>query len=309
MSQHARPAHRASPTHRLGTEAERHTDAGTQLAGSEEASRASTDDLAHRFHYRPMAPSFDRLRIRLIQIREKPDILAEEKASFLTRAALAEDQLVITNAIREPLAPALADGVDAIMIGGAGAFSVTKTYAWTQSLIDLCHTCADREVPLFGSCWGHQFIARAFGGEVIHDPSRSEMGTVEVELTEAGKADALLGTLPARFDTQAGHQDRVSVLPPGGTELAANDRAPFQAFRIDGTGIYGTQFHTELDKETEKGRLVAYRDHYPEMQDEDAFQAALAALRPSPHADDLLRRWLLLYAVEGGAATLAEELA
>ncbi|MEM1057115.1 MAG: type 1 glutamine amidotransferase [Bacteroidota bacterium] len=256
-----------------------------------------------------MAPSFDRLRVRLIQIRRKPDIIAEEQTSFRARTGLREDQVIVTSAITDPLTASLVNDVGAMMIGGAGAFSVTKTYDWTQDLIDLCQACADVDLPLFGSCWGHQFIARAFGGEVIHDPSRSEMGTVEVGLTEAGKADALMGTLPERFATQAGHQDRVSVLPPGATELAANDRAPYQAFRMDGTGIYGTQFHSELDAETERGRLVAYRDHYPEMADDAVFEATMAAILPSPHADDLLRRWLMLYAVEDGAAILASELA
>ena len=248
-----------------------------------------------------MAPSFDRLRVRLIQIRDKPDVIAEEQRSFLARTGLRPEQQAVTSALRDPLAPALLDGVDAVMIGGAGAYSVTETYAWTQSLIDLCHACADREMPLFGSCWGHQFIGRAFGGEVVHDPERSEMGTVEVELTDEGKADALMGSLPERFASQAGHQDRVAVLPPQAVELAANERAPYQAIRLRGTGIYGTQFHSELDAETERQRLVAYRSHYPEMQDDAVFEQALGAVRPSPHADDLLRRWLVLYAVEGGA--------
>ena len=39
-----------------------------------------------------------------------------------------------------------------------------------------------------------------------------------------------------------GHHDRVSVLPDGAVELARNDTAPYQAFRLDGLPIYGTQF-------------------------------------------------------------------
>ena len=254
-----------------------------------------------------MAPSADRLRVRLIQIREKPAVIAEEQASFCARAALRTDQLLITDALEEPLAPSLLDDVDALMIGGAGAYSVTETYRWTQNLIDLCHASAERELPLFGSCWGHQFVARAFGGTVINDPERAEMGTVEVDLTASGETDPLMGSLPKRFATQMGHHDRVSVLPPGATELATNETAPYQAFRMDGLPIYGTQFHTELDEETERQRLIAYRAFYPEMSDDAVFQATMDALRPSPHADDLLRRWLLLYAVEGGAALLDAE--
>ncbi len=253
-----------------------------------------------------MAPDPDRLRVRLIQIRERPAVLAEEVESFRARAALRADQLVTTNALRDPLATDLADDVDAIVIGGAGAYSVTQTYDWTQSLVELCHACADRELPLFGSCWGHQFVARAFGGTVVHDPERSEMGTHAVEVTPAGARDPLFSTLPSAFGTQMGHQDRVSVLPDGAVELARNDRAPYQALRMEGLPIYGTQFHSELNAETERSRLLAYRDHYPEMQDHATFQRVLDALHETPEADDLLRRFLWLYAVEDGPERLAQ---
>ena len=255
-----------------------------------------------------MAPSLDRVSVRLLQIRDREAVLAEERDSFRARTGLAPDQLVATNVLRDELGAELLDGVDALMIGGAGAYSVTETFGWTQGLIDLCHAAADRELPLFGSCWGHQFVARAFGGTVINDSARSEMGTQTVRLTAAGHADPLFGTLPAEFGTQMGHHDRVAELPPGAVELADNDLNPFQAFRLRGAPIYGTQFHTELDMETERGRLVTYRPYYPEMADDAVFHATLDALRPTPDADDLLRRFLLLFAVEDGASQLADEL-
>lgn len=256
-----------------------------------------------------MAPSLDRVRVRLVQIRERPDVLAEEVGSFYSRTGLPQGQIATTNAIHAPLTTDLLDDVDAVMIGGAGAYSVTQTYAWTESLIDLCHACADRELPLFGSCWGHQLIGRAFGGQVINDPQRSEMGTHTVELTDAGRRDPLFSSLPERFGAQMGHQDRVATLPQGAIELARNDRAPYQAFRLADLPIYGTQFHSELDAETERQRIVAYRSHYPEMADADRFQAVLDSLYETPDADDLLRRFLLLYAVDGGAERLADETA
>lgn len=256
-----------------------------------------------------MAPDLDRVRVRLIQVRERPAVIAEEQASFRERAGLRADQLAVTDALTEALSPALLDGVDAVMIGGAGAYSVVDTFGWTPGLVDVCRACADRGVPLFGSCWGHQFVARAFGGEVVHDPSRAELGTHDVALTAAGGADPLFSTLPARFPTQMGHHDRVSALPPGAVELASNDRAPHQAFRLADAPVYGTQFHSELDEATERARLVTYRPYYPEMADDDVFAAVLGTLRPSPAADDLLRRFLLLYAVEGGAGRLADEAA
>lgn len=252
-----------------------------------------------------MAPDLSAVRVRLIQIRTNAAVLREEQESFRARCGLGPDAFLLTNALRDDLSAALLDGVDAVMIGGAGAYSVTQTYDWTSPLIKLCEACADRGLPLFGSCWGHQFIARAFGGVVIHDPERTEMGTHGVELTDAGRRDPLFSTLPARFAAQMGHQDRVVRLPEGAVELATNGRAPHQAFRLEGSPIYGTQFHSELDEHTERQRLLAYRAHYPEIAGDGAFQTVLDSLRPSPDADDLLRRFLLLFAVEHGADQLA----
>src|SRR5690606_21642113 len=191
----------------------------------------------------------DRLRVRLLQIRALPAVLAEERASFCARARLAPAQLLATNVLAEPLTEALLDGVDAVLIGGAGAHSVTLTYSWTDDLVALCRACAARRLPLFGSCWGHQFIARAFGGLVIHDPARAEMGTHAVTLTEAGAADPIFSRFPRRFLAQMGHHDRVARLPEAAVELARNGTAPFQAFRLRGLPVYGTQFHSELDRQ------------------------------------------------------------
>ena len=240
-------------------------------------------------------PASPALRIRLVQIRERADVLAEERASFATRCGVSTGQIATTNALHEPLRSDLLDAADAFFIGGAGAYSATETYGWTPGLIDLCHAAADRAVPTFGACWGHQFLARAFGGTVVHDPARAEMGTHSIHVTEAGRADPLFDGVPDAFDAQMGHHDRVAVLPPGGVELARNAVAPFQAFRLGDAPIYGAQFHPELDVHAERARLVAYRAHYPESGDDAAFDAMLAGLRDTPHADGLLRRFLDLY--------------
>src|SRR5690606_4740213 len=175
----------------------------------------------------PMAPDRPRLRVRLLQIRTLPAVIAEERASFCARARLAPAQLLATNVLTEPLTEGLLDGVDAVLIGGASAHSVTRTYAWTADLVRLCRACAERRLPLFGSCWGHQLIARAFGGRVVHDPTRAEMGTHAVTLTDDGSTDPLFAAFPRRFRVQMGHHDRVSELPEDGVELARSAVAPF----------------------------------------------------------------------------------
>jgi GMP synthase (glutamine-hydrolysing) len=248
-----------------------------------------------------MAPSYDQLRVRLIQVRERPAVIREEQETFVERCALRPDQFVVTNALTDRLNDALLDGVDAVMIGGAGAYSVTHTYPWTASLVRVVQTCYDRRLPLFGSCWGHQFVARALGGTVIRDVARSEMGTHRVELTDAGRKDPLFGDFPPRFPAQMGHQDRVSVLPPEAVELARSATAPYQAFRIPDRPIYGTQFHSELNVERMQERFVAYRAHYTDvLHSDEAFDATLAALRETPEVDGLLSAFLRRFAVTPG---------
>lgn len=249
-----------------------------------------------------MAPSFEDLRVRLIQIRLEPHVELEEQETFLKRTQLRRDQLLVTNAIREVLALNICEDVDAILIGGAGAFSVTRTYMWTQDLIDLVYHIHDREIPLFGCCWGHQFIARAFGGEVANDPERSEMGCGSVELTEDGLSDPLFSEFPEVFKANMGHQDRITVLPDNCVELAKNDVAPYQAIRIKDKPIYGTQFHSELDAEAEHARIIEYREHYPFLADEDNFRRIVDSLEETTEVDTLLNRFLHTFAVSSGAA-------
>ena len=247
-----------------------------------------------------MASSYDTLRVRLIQVRERPAVIREEQETFLERCAIRPDQLLVTNALTDPLTDDLLEGVDAVMIGGAGAYSVTNTFPWTASLVSLVHSCYDRRQPLFGSCWGHQFIARAFGGTVVKDLKRAEMGTHSVELTKAGRTDPLFCDFPSRFPAQMGHQDRVSILPSEAVEIARNDTAPYQAFRIADRPIYGTQFHSELDAERERQRIVTYRAYYTEVLESDAaFEETLASLHETPEVDALLSAFLRRFAVTG----------
>lgn len=247
-----------------------------------------------------MPTSFAQLRIRLLQVRLRPDILAEEQDTFRDRCGLSEDQLLSTNVIRDALTPDLLDDVDAVMIGGAGAYSVTHTYPWTGPLMELIEEIDRREMPLFGSCWGHQFIARAYGGHVVHDPDRTELGCHWVHLTDAGQTDPLFSDFPASFRANMGHQDRVAVLPDTAVELAANETAPFQAFRIDGKPIYGTQFHSELNAECERKRLIAYRAHYAQVHDDEAFERIIATLAETTEVDQLLRHFLERFALDTG---------
>lgn len=238
------------------------------------------------------------LRILLIQARSTSDIELQEQECFLERCRIDPRQLTPLNVLRDPVGVGSLDGHHALMIGGAGEYSATQDYAWMPELLDLIWHAHDIDFPTFGSCWGHQLIARALGGRVIHDSELAEMGCHPVTLTDAGRLDPLFGAFPDRFLVNMGHHDRIVQLPPGAIELARSDTQPNQAFRMDGRRMYGTQFHSELDAFRERQRLYRYREHYPEIAADESFQAVLSNLADTSEVDHLLHDFLLKCVLE-----------
>lgn len=238
-------------------------------------------------------PDLRDLRIVLIQARSTEDIVVQEQECFRERCRVRSDQIRPVSVLRDRLGDDILREMDALMIGGAGEFSATEDYAWMPLLLDLVRAAYRARVPTFGSCWGHQVIARALGGRVVHDSDLAELGCHHVELTPEGRSDPLFGSFPQRFLANMGHHDLVVDLPPSAVELAYSDTQRNQAFRIDGCPMYGTQFHSELDARRERERLYRYRQHYPEIASDDTFQSILENLAETTDVDHLLHDFLL----------------
>jgi GMP synthase (glutamine-hydrolysing) len=235
------------------------------------------------------------LRLVLIQVRSHPTSLRQEQSAFIEHCGVAPQQMRFVNVVEEP-AIAWSDVADAhaVLIGGAGAYSVTHRHPFTEPLTELVLELIERGRPVFGVCWGHQFLAAVTGGAVITDGDQSEVGTFGVTLTAEGFADPLFADTRSPFWAQLGHNDSAVALGPGWRELARSERCRFQAIRLDGRPVYGTQFHCELDERRLRERLLVYLDDY--VKDDDEHQRILRGLRPSVDADRLLSRFLELYA-------------
>ena len=236
--------------------------------------------------------SFDQIRVLLIQARNTAEMERQEQQCFANRTGLRPEQFSRINVAREPLRLEWLAEVDAVMIGGAGEYSAMDNPAWMPGLLRAIRICAEQKTPTFGSCWGHQVIARALGGTVVHDADFAELGCGTVHLTDAGREDPLFSSFPSTFKANMGHHDRVTQLPAGAVELAENDQ-PNQAFRLVDAPMYGTQFHSELDAKSERERLIAYRDYYrDDLPSDEEFQAVLDDLAETTEVDLLLRDFL-----------------
>jgi GMP synthase (glutamine-hydrolysing) len=257
----------------------------------------------------PSPSSVEQLRLLLIQARNTDEMELQEQTCFLERCRVKRHQVQPLNVTRTPLPPDLLDEVDALMIGGAGEYSALDDTPWMPALLDVVRVALERRLPTFGSCWGHQIIARALGGTVIHDPECAELGCGTVKLTEAGQSDPLFASFPPSFNANMGHHDRVSVLPPNAVELAYNDTQRNQAFRMSEAPVYGTQFHSELDAARERERLIAYREYYrQDLPDEDEFQEVLDSLAETTEVDSLLHDFLLTFTIPSPDASTRSQL-
>lgn len=236
------------------------------------------------------------LNVLLLQVRNADDPMREHEVEcFAERAGLPLDAIVAWDGVGR--APTLAEvrRHDALLIGGSGEYNVSqRNQPGLDHLFELLREVSSVGHPTFASCYGFQCLIAAHGGEVVHDPERSEVGTYAMTLTDAGRADPLLGTLPARFDAQQGHKDRAARLPDGFENLASSERSPLQAVRVPGQPVWGVQFHPELDHLANRRRYQHYLDMYSAHMTEDERARALERFQPTPHTSELLRAFLTL---------------
>ncbi len=236
------------------------------------------------------------LRFILLQARHHDDpMLARERRSFAEHLDVPEERVESLNLLDGPVGPADLGRGDALLIGGSGDYYVSKDHLpFAEAVYELLREVAARGFPTFASCFGFQLMVRALGGEIVHDPETTEVGTLELALTAEGRGDPLLGQLPERFTAQLGRKDRAARMPEGVPNLAASDLNPHQALRLPGRPVWATQFHPELTGEENRARFERYLAGYAGHMSDEEREAALARFRPSPEANSLLRLFVRL---------------
>ncbi len=239
-------------------------------------------------------PGRSTLRILLLQARNPDDgARVEERASFARFCEVEVEQVTPWDLLEgPPPADRLVDH-DAVMIGGSGDYYVSKrNLPHYEATLGCLAEIATAGPPLFASCFGFQLLTAALGGEIVHDPETTEVGTYELSLTGAGSRDELFGELPERFAAQLGRKDRATRLPAEAAHLASSERCPFQAFRMPNRPVWATQFHPELDETTNRERFLRYLDGYAAYMSDAEREEALRGFTESPATASLLRRFL-----------------
>ena len=145
--------------------------------------------------------------------------------------------------------PAL-DDYDALWVMG-GPMDVWEddSYPWLEpERAAIRDAVVERKMPFFGFCLGHQLLAQALGGEV--GPAKTpEIGIMDVELTEAGRASPIFDGVPKVHSCLQWHSAEVLRTPPGARTLASSPDCAVQALGFAGHA-FSIQYHVEITDDT-----------------------------------------------------------
>ena len=163
---------------------------------------------------------------------------------------------------------------DALMIfGGSMHADQNDGHPWLAPEKEFIRRALERGDPILGVCLGSQLLAVAAGAHP-HRMTDPEIGWYDIEITEAGAADPVVGPLAPSVELFEWHH-YAAPLPPGAVELARTP-ACVQAFRIEGKPAWGLQFHAEVTRENLSGWLDGWENSEAVQTDldPDAIRAA-----------------------------------
>lgn len=187
----------------------------------------------------------------------------------------------------EPL-PGLDDVVGVVVLGGPmGAYEADR-YPFLTDSMRLLERLVEREVPALAICLGAQLLATALGGRAYPGHGR-EWGYIPVRLTDAGRADPVLGGFEGEH--LSFHADTFD--PPAGSEVLAESPAYPQAFRV-GSAL-GLQFHPEMSSDGVR-RLLAATDLHANGGATDLRGLHAASVARDAPAREVFRRLIARWA-------------
>jgi GMP synthase (glutamine-hydrolysing) len=236
-----------------------------------------------------------KIRYLLLQTRNANDPMRSQEVRCFARMLECDlSDIDVFDLLATVLPAEKLKSAEMILLGGSGHYSVASESEWLERALDALRDIHRISKPTFASCWGFQAMARALGGRCVNDLPNAEVGTIELSLTEAGRADPLFGQLPPVFAAQAGHEDHVVQLPADAVLLASSAKVAEQAFRFAGRPIYCTQFHPELDRAAMLERLTAYPEYVARIA-RVPYDDFVRNLRETPESNSLLRRFVSMF--------------
>ncbi len=175
----------------------------------------------------------------------------------------------------------IADYDAVLTFGGAMHADQEDRHPWLRFEKDFLAAMLDDGMPILAVCLGTQVLADAAGGEARR-ASEPEIGWFEIEVTEEGSKDPVIGPLAPSFTGFQWHS--YEALPPGGAAILARSAVCPQAYRI-GDRAWGIQFHAEVTAADSRHWIDDYRS------DEDAVRIGVDPEALRTETEERIGEW------------------
>jgi len=121
--------------------------------------------------------------------------------------------------------------------------SILEREPWVLAEADFVRESLNRDIPVLGSCYGHQLLALVLRGPAhVRRARRPEIGWFPIEVHSVSGLLGKKGTIYA-FSS---HFDEVVGLGEDFRVLASTAGCAVQAFELKGRPVWGVQFHPEI---------------------------------------------------------------
>ncbi|MBQ3832166.1 MAG: glutamine-hydrolyzing GMP synthase, partial [Bacteroidales bacterium] len=143
--------------------------------------------------------------------------------------------------------PALDESVKGVILSGS-PYSVRDEKALKPDLSNI-----KGKMPLLGVCYGAQYLAHFYGGEVAPSNSR-EYGRANLNFVNAN--DVLMKDVPSNSQVWMSHGDTIKQIPENYEIIASTADVKVAAYKIGGEQTWGIQFHPEVYHSTDGKTLL-----------------------------------------------------
>ncbi len=143
--------------------------------------------------------------------------------------------------------PAIDETVKGVILSGS-PFSVRDADAPKPDL-----SLIKGKMPLLGVCYGAQYLAHYFGGEVAPSNSR-EYGRANLGFVD--NSNSLLKSINQHTQVWMSHGDTIVRIPENYKVIASTADVEYAAYQIDGEETFAIQFHPEVYHTTEGTQLL-----------------------------------------------------
>jgi GMP synthase-like glutamine amidotransferase len=148
---------------------------------------------------------------------------------------------------------------EACLITGSPA-GVYEDHDWIPPLIEFLRA-AKGKTKLVGICFGHQIMAKAFGGRVEKSERGWGIGLQRYDIIEHA---AWMEPAASSFAIPISHQDQVVEQPPASRVLGRNDFSPYGLLAYDDQPAISFQGHPEFDPDFAKALIELRRVQLPD---------------------------------------------